>query len=197
MKHFFKPVFSLAIFAILASVSVQADSQEQMIIALKTTDFELTETDISELAVGEAKTIETDSGKVIDILRTAEGAEIYIDGELLELNFDNDGQHDEHMVKKHFEVICEEGQECDENVIVLGGQDHHGLDLVGEHENMIFIHKEVELSCTDDEEGTSCRDEHIWISDGEESEFAELHKMHQDGEGHKLIVIRKEIVTED
>ncbi len=37
------------------------------------------------------KTIETDSGKIIDILRTADGAEIYVDGELLEMNFDDEG----------------------------------------------------------------------------------------------------------
>ena len=197
MKHFLKPVFCLAIFVILASVSVQAESQEQMIIALKTTDFELTETDISELAVGEAKTIETDSGKVIDILRTADGAEIYIDGELLEIDFDTDGLHEEHMVKKHVEIVCEDDEECDKNVFIHAqdeGDDSDWVTVVGE--NVLMKH-EIELSCTDEDEGTSCSDEMVWISDHEELELKELHELHESGEGHKVIIIKKDIVIED
>jgi hypothetical protein len=197
MKHLLKPVFALVIFAILTSASAQAETREKMIIALKTTDFELTQTDISTLAIGEAKTIETESGKVIDILRTADGAEIYVDGELLEMNFDDEGLHEEHMVKKHVEIICEDGEECDKNVFIIKGDDNHTLDLVGEDGKNIFIHKEVELSCTDDEDGTSCSEQMVWISDGEEIKLDELHKMHQDSEGHKVIVIKKKIVAED
>ena len=152
MKHYLKPVFALATFAILAASSVQADTEEKMIIALKTDDFELTETDISALAVGEGKTIETESGKVIDILRTTDGVEIYVDGELLEMNFDHDGLHEEHMVRKHVEVICDGDEECDEMV---------------------------------------------WISDAEHIDLEELHEMHKGEEGHKIIVIKKEIITED
>jgi hypothetical protein len=152
MKHYLKPVLALATFAILAASSVQADTEEKMIIALKTDDFELTETDISALAVGEGKTIETESGKVIDILRTTDGVEIYVDGELLEMNFDHDSLHEEHMVRKHVEVICDGDEECDEMV---------------------------------------------WISDAEHIDLEELHEMHKGEEGHKIIVIRKEIITED
>ena len=81
MKHCLKTVFTLAAFALIATGSVYAETE--MVIALKTDKFELTETDISTLAIGEARTIETDSGSVIDILRTADGADIYVDGELL------------------------------------------------------------------------------------------------------------------
>lgn len=119
MKHYLKPVFALATFAFLAASSVQAGSEEKMIIALKTDNFELTETDISTLAVGEAQTIETDSGKVIDILRTTDGVEIYVDGELLEINLDQDGLHEQHMVRKHVEIICDGDEGCDENIIML------------------------------------------------------------------------------
>ena len=152
MKQYLKPVFALATFAFLAASSVQADSEEKMIIALKTDDFELTETDISALAIGEGQTIETESGKVIDILRTPDGVEIYVDGEMLEMDFDHDGLHSEHMVKKHVEVICDSDEGCEEM---------------------------------------------IWISDDEDIDLEELHKMHEGEEGHKFIVIKKEIITQD
>ena len=73
MKHFLKPVLALTSFVVFTTMSVQAETQEKMVIALKTNDFELTETDISALAIGQSQTIETDSGQVIDILRTTDG----------------------------------------------------------------------------------------------------------------------------
>ena len=203
MKHFLKPVLALASFAVFTTMSVQADNQEKMVIALKTNDFELTETDISELAIGEAQTIETEGGRVIDILRTADGAEIYVDGELLDMNFDAEGPHEKHMVKKQVEVICEDGEECDKNVFILAGDNDHALNIVDGEGNNIFIHKEVELSCSDDEEGTSCSENVVWTSDGEEIDLEELHEMHGNHEfpegekAHKVIVIKKEIVNED
>ncbi|GMR14910.1 MAG: hypothetical protein BMS9Abin30_0523 [Gammaproteobacteria bacterium] len=106
MKRYLKPVFTMAAFALLATTNVQADTEEKMIIALKTDDFELAQTDVSALAVGEAQTIETDSGKVIDILRTTDGVEIYVDGALLEMSFANEGLHEDHMIKKH--VVIED-----------------------------------------------------------------------------------------
>jgi len=148
MKHYLKPVFVLATFAFLAASSAHADTEEKMVIALKTDDFELTETDISALAIGEGQTIETESGKVIDILRTADGAEVYVDGELLEMNFDHEGLHEEHMVRKHVEIICDEDEDCDKNIVILSGDE-------------------------------------------------ELHEMHQGGQGHKVIVIKKKVVSED
>jgi len=156
MKHYLKPVFVLATFAFLAASSVQAETEEKLVIALKTDDFELTETDISALAIGEGQTIETESGKVIDILRTVDGAEVYVDGELLEMNFDHEGLHEEHMVRKHVEIICDE-----------------------------------------DEEGTNCDEKLIWVSEDEDIDLEELHEMHQGEQGHKVIVIKKKIVTED
>ena len=41
------------------------------------------DTDISHLGVGDAETIYTESGKTIDLLRTEDGVEVYVDGELL------------------------------------------------------------------------------------------------------------------
>ena len=177
MKHCLRPVFTLAVLLLLTATSVQAVAGEKMVIALKADDFELAETDISELALGEAQTIETESGTVIDILRTADGADIYVDGELLEMNFDD--------------------EECSKHVIVLGDDDSHNSEWVTADGENVFIHKEVEISCTDDEDGTTCSDRMIWVSDNEGLDLEELHESHQSGEGHKVIVIKKEIVSED
>lgn len=61
-----------------------------MFIALKTDPFELAKTDISTLLVGESQSIETGSGNIIDVPRTADGFEIYSAGyytDLERLNF--------------------------------------------------------------------------------------------------------------
>ena len=197
MKYLFMTVLALATFVVLAATSVQAETQKKMIVALKMSGFELTETDISSLTVGEAQTIETESGRVIDILRTVDGAEIYVDGELLEMNFDDDALHEKHMVSKHVEMDCDNDEECDRNVVILSG-DHDDLpEWITEEGDNVFIHKEIELSCEDDEEGTRCSDKTIWVSDDGDIDLEEIHEKHISGEAHKVIVIRKEIITED
>jgi hypothetical protein len=148
MKHYMKVFFSSAVLALLAATSVQAGSEEKLVIALKTGDFELLETDVSELVIGESQTIETDSGKVIDILRTTDGVELYIDGELLEMDFSDQGLHEEHIVQKHVEIICSDEEDCDKNVFVVNGEDFdfEGLhEIRGDSENhkIIVIKKEV------------------------------------------------------
>lgn len=197
MKHYLKPVIGLATFTFLIATTALAETEEKMVIASKTDQFELTETDISTLAIGEAQTIETDSGKVIDILRTVDGVEIYVDGELLDLNFNDQGLHEEHMIRKHVEVICDSDDECDKNVIILASDDDDIFDWVTEDGEMVIIHKEIELSCSDEEQGASCSDQMIWVSEGEDIDLDVLHQMHLNGEGHKVIVIRKEVVKGD
>jgi hypothetical protein len=99
-------------------------------------------------------------------LRTADGAEIYVDGELLEMNFDDDALHEKHMVRKHVEIDCENDEECDKNVVILSG-DHDDLpEWITEEGDNVFIHKEI-------------------------------HEKHNSADAHKVIVIRKEIITED
>jgi len=197
MKYLFRTVLALATLFILAINSVQAETHKKMIVALETNDFELTETDISSLAVGEAQTIETESGKIIDILRTVDGVELYVDGELLEMNFDDDALHEKHMVKKHVEIECESAEDCDKNVFILAG-DHDDLpEWITEEGDHVFVHKEIELSCTDDEEGSSCSDTTIWVSGDEDIDLEELHEEHKSAQAHKVIVIRKEVITED
>lgn len=79
---------------------------EKMVVALATDDFELAETDVSHLAVGEAETIHTESGQIIDILRTGDGLEIYVDGKLIDAG--GPGLHEERrVVHKRVDVICD------------------------------------------------------------------------------------------
>ena len=197
MKHYLQPIIALAVIAILTTTSAQAQTEEKMVVAIKTDHFELAKTDISELAVGEAKTIETENGKVIDILRTADGAEVYIDGELLEMDFDDEGPHKEHMIRKHVEIICANDEDCDKHVVIHSDDDSDITEWITEDGDNVIIHKEIELTCTDDEEGTRCSDQMVWISDGDEIDIEELHKKHADGKGYKVIVIKKESDTED
>jgi len=197
MKHYLQPIIALAVIAILTTTSAQAQTGEKMVVAIKTDHFALAKTDISELAVGEAKTIETENGKVIDILRTADGAEVYIDGELLEMDFDDEDLHKEHMIRKHVEIICANDEDCDKHVVIHSDDDSDITEWITEDGDNVIIHKEIELTCTDDEEGTSCSDQMVWVSDGDEIDLEELHKKHADGQGYKVIVIKKESDTED
>jgi len=197
MKHYLAPLFVLAAYAILTSISVQAENREEIFIALSTDDFVLAETDISTLAIGDAQTLETDDGKVIDILRTADGVEIYVDGELHETDLMDDGLHEEHMLKKHVEIICDSDHACDENVIIHMGDNSEALEWVTADGENIVIHREVEMICSDDEDGTRCSEQTIRVSGDEEIDIEMLLDEHKKDADHKIIVIRKEIVTED
>lgn len=138
MKHYLAPVFALLLFALLASGSALAQSREKLVIALETDDFKLAETDISTLAIGEAQTIETNSGKIIDILRTSDGAEIYVDGELLEMNFNDEELHEVHMMNRHVEIVCDSGEEnhCDHQVVLISDDETIDMERLHEdHEN--------------------------------------------------------------
>ncbi|MFC1689846.1 hypothetical protein ACFL07_09375 [Pseudomonadota bacterium] len=100
---------SLALAMAAASAGeTDAVEDEHIVIALSTDDFELAETDISDMEVGDAQTFNTESGKRIDLLRTEDGVEIYMDGELIETGLH--GEHDLHeghkVVHKEVEVIC-------------------------------------------------------------------------------------------
>lgn len=200
MKHYLKPFFSLLVIAFLVPTAVLAGDHEKMIIAVKADDFELAETDISDLAVGESHTIETTSGQVIDILRTEQGAEIYIDGELLEIDSSGETLHEEHMMQKHVEVICDNDEECDKNVFVIAGDDTDTAGWVTDDGKNVVIHKEIEITCeSDDEEDPDCNDKMVWVSEGDAIDFEELHQMHLDGDGeaHKVIVVKKHKIVEE
>jgi hypothetical protein len=123
-----------------------ADSgEQQIVIALTTDDFELAATDISHLAVGEAETVYTESGKTIDLLRTEDGVEIYVDGERLDTGLHVSGHHgDHHAIQKHVEIICDEAErengECAE-LALLSDEEIDLENLADEGHGMISIHE--------------------------------------------------------
>ena len=197
MKQLLKPIFALTICAILASPPIWAGEGEEMIIELKTHDFEVAATDIGELAIGESKTIETESGKIIDILRTSDGAEIYIDGELLEMNATHEGMHEVHKIEKHVEIVCDDEEDCEKQIFVVTDGEPVDFGFASSEGDNVFIHKEIELSCTDDEDSTSCSETSVWVTGDGEIDLQELHEMHGDGKTHKVIIIKKEVITED
>ena len=156
-------VAAATVFLLAASGAQAPDEdgvrEEKMIIALKTDDFELEKTDISHLDPGDAETIVTENGTTIDLLRTEDGVEIYVDGELLE-----PGTHGDHeVVHKRVEVVCEEEDACEEFVWVSEDHDIDVEMLHGEDHELIMLHE----------------------ADGDSEEIIEIHP----GENHKKVII--------
>jgi len=146
---------AMAIFAfgappVSAGESADQATESKMVIALATDDFELAETDISHLEVGDARTIHTESGKTIDLLRTEDGVEIYVDGELLDMGLESEqGLHEEHaVIHKHVEVICETEEDCEETVWISDDEDIDVEALHGDthRKKVIVIREEIETN---------------------------------------------------
>ena len=133
-------LLAIAVFT-LGAASLSA-GEDKMVIALTTDDFELAETDVSNLEIGDSETIYTQSGKTIDLLRIVDGIEIYVDGELLELGLDGEeGIHEEHhIVHQYVEVDCDTEEDCDMD-LELGSL--HGE---GHHEKVIIIKEKTEIN---------------------------------------------------
>lgn len=114
----------------------ETTAEKQIVIALSTDDFELAETDISDMKVGDAQTFNTESGKRIDLLRTEDGVEIYVDGELIDTGLHGDEPlHEGHkVVHKHVEVVCDSDEDCEVE----------SLQHRGHHEKIIVIKKEAD-----------------------------------------------------
>ena len=196
MKTKLSIIFSMLMAAMIFTAWAIAGEDHKMVIELKTDDFEIAETDISDLAVGESETIVTDSGKVIDLLRTAEGVEIYVDGELLELpEMDAHGAHHGTDGKMHKRIIIEcevddesgEDAECGEDLMFISGDDVDLETLHADGKAHKVIVKKLHSECVSDEEG-DCEDHRVWVSGDEDMEFGELHEA---GEGHKVIRIHR------
>ena len=124
-----KLILLLAVAVFMLGAASLSAGEDKMVIALTTDDFELAETDVSDLEIGDSETIYTQSGKTIDLLRTADGIEIYVDGELLELGLgDEEGIHEgHHIVHQHVEVDCDTEEDCDMDIELgsLHGEGHH------------------------------------------------------------------------
>jgi hypothetical protein len=156
---------------------------EQHTIALKTSGSEVFEADLNELAIGESRSFVTDAGQSVDLIRTAEGAEVYIDGKLVDIgSVGLDGDH--HVLHKEASVECfsdGDGEtDCDHDV-VFSGDAADGVVKV--------VHKQFEVVCDGDEK---C-DDMVWVeADGD---FAYAYETLEDaaGDDHKVVVIRKHI----
>jgi hypothetical protein len=111
------------------------------IIKLEREISELAETDISDMEVGDARTFNTESGKRIDLLRTEDGVEIYLDGELIDTGLHGDESlHEGHkVVHRHVEVICDSDEDCEEEGFEVDTLHHEG-----NHEKIIIIKKEAD-----------------------------------------------------
>jgi hypothetical protein len=113
-------ICSFSTFSVNAAQSTDGVIEKKRVVALKTDDFELHETDISDLAVGEAETVFTESGKTIDLLRTAEGVEIYVDGELLDTGPGGlEGVHGEEDFDIDLDMEAHHGDGHEAKVIVI------------------------------------------------------------------------------
>ncbi|NNK37781.1 MAG: hypothetical protein HKP03_04830 [Xanthomonadales bacterium] len=131
----------------VAGEYAEDDAEKKMVIALMTDDFELDETDVSHLGIGDAETIVTENGQTIDLLRTEDGIDVFVDGELLDLgSHGDDGLHGEHgIVHKRVEVICETEGDCEKHVMVTTDGEVDLESLHGEgHEKVIVIKKKAE-----------------------------------------------------
>lgn len=127
-----------------------ADHEKTIVVKLKTDDFEAIETDVSDLAVGESEIIHTEDGRTIDLLRTTDGVEIYVDGELVDTDLEGDGQvHKKHIVvhkdidvETNVEIECDEAEECEELVWI--SEDEIDVHSADHDEKIIVIKKRIE-----------------------------------------------------
>jgi hypothetical protein len=194
MKQHFKRIFTLLASAIFTISPVHAEVGETMVVSVETDSFALTETDIGSLAVGEAKTIATESGQVVDILRTPDGAEIYIDGELLDPGLVlEDVDHGVRVISKQVDITCtgDDDSECHKDVVieVHGDGETYNYSWTAADEAVI-LHEDIEVTCTDDDGETRCSKHVITIGDGDDVDIDELHGEHGDARVKKVIVIK-------
>lgn len=192
-------IFFLGASSVVAGEDPEVVVEKKYVVALSTDDFELEETDLSHLAVGDAETIVTESGKTIDLLRSEDGIEIYVDGELLDTGLDDGEAHGSHkIVHADVEIICEGDEECEETVWISedGDIDLEALRASGGHK-VIRIHEdedhgEMDVDVEVLHEGHETAHKVIRIKHGEPGDdMGELHEAH----GEKVIIIKK--VEED
>ena len=175
MKHILIGVALGVLVLAAAGPAVAGDEEvmtERFVIALKTDDFEIDETDLGHLGIGDAETIVTDSGKTIDLLRTEDGIEVYVDGELLDIPMH--GEH--HVIHEEIEIVCDSDDECEELEWTTedGEIDLHALHADADHK-VIMIRKEIDGSAEDIDIDV---------------------EMSGEGDGEKVIIIRKKAEEE-
>lgn len=185
-------LFTVSAAAVLAGEPEETVIEEKIVIALETDDFAIEETDLGHLAVGEAETIVTESGKTVDLLRTVDGIEVYVDGELIEAG----GMHDEKHVVHTIRVVCDDEEEdCSEDVTWMESLEDVEIESLREGgQKFIVIHSEDgELDVEQLPEGAHEVHGTVHIVKEIDVEVLdEAHEMHGDGE-HEVIIIKKNI----
>jgi hypothetical protein len=129
-----------------ASQDDQAVVEKKVMVAVKTDNVDLQEMDISHLQPGDSETIFTESGRTVDLLRTEDDVEIYIDGEMLDVDAPQHGEHgNTHLVHERVEIICDEEENCEEMVWASRDDDDPiSLDSVHEVEKVYIVKKKIE-----------------------------------------------------
>lgn len=136
------------------AVLAEEVEEHEVKLVLMQDDGERIEIEDSELAVGESKQFFTESGKEVVLARTAEGFEVTIDGERIdlgghhgarhrvEIEMDEDGEHDgeRHVIVEKKIIICSEGEDCEEggeHVFIARSGDGEGLHAHGDGHKML------------------------------------------------------------
>jgi hypothetical protein len=175
-----KSILFMAAIVVSAGINlaVAGEESEKIVIALKTDDFEIEKTDLSHLAVGDAETIVTESGRTIDMLRAEDGIEIYVDGELLEMGDMHAKHHQVHKIR----IICDEGEEdCDEDMTWISESEDFDVEAIHKDGGKFIIVQ------GDDED---------WDVEVLEDGAHEVHgELHEAGE-HEVIIIKKKVEDE-
>lgn len=161
-------------------------AEQKIVVALKTDDFEIQKTDLSHLAVGDAETIVTDSGKTVDLLRTEDGIEVYVDGELI----DPGSHHGEHHAVHKIKIICgDDDEDCGElpeisDVLDIDIKQFHGGD------QKIIVMRGEDEEWEVESLGEGAHEVHGTLHIVREFDELDADEMHEEHE-RKVIVIRK------
>ncbi len=130
---------------ILVAGLALADGGYEMLIDIETDEISINQMDIDHLEVGDSETIYTQDGKTVDILRTAQGVEIFIDGEKLDppsLHGIADGAaHEMHKYVLKIECDSEDVDDC-AGAHHLADSDHeNGYGYAHQGHKVIIIQK--------------------------------------------------------
>jgi hypothetical protein len=128
--------------AALAGETGEVVMDQKMVVALTTPHFEIAETDISHLAVGESETIVTGHGRTVDLLRTEDGVEVFLDGVKLDIPMEGE----EHVIREEIEIHCDSDEDCESLTWISedGEIDLEALQADGAHK-VIVVRKETEV----------------------------------------------------
>jgi hypothetical protein len=139
---------------VMAVEDAESAAEKHIIVAVKGDDLELAKTDISHLGVGDAETVYTDDGKTVDLLRTGDGVEVYVDGELVATGPNPNLDAGPGKAHKRIQIICKDEEEesnCEDLAMLeLGDIDPEALGADGQQ--VIVIRGDDEELNSDDEE---------------------------------------------